>query len=125
MAEFALHRCVEHKYQINEDTGLNEIAAIEYSYEFLDDFVTPKPTLNAFMTDLFRWNHDDKHKRMVEDTHPAEIGLETLSPKAPYTQHTQRDNDSIGDEMILESSDENWLQEKFNQKNHPLELMVS
>ena len=123
MAEFALHRCVEYKYK-SDDKGGSEIVEIEYSYEFLDDFVTPKPTLNAFMADLFRWNRDDKHERMVEeDTHPAEIALETLSsPKIPYTRH---DSESIGDEMILESSDENWLQEKFNQKNHPLELMVS
>ena len=124
VAEFALHRCVECVYE-TDDKGGHEIAKMHYSYEFLDDFVTPKPTLNAFMADVCQWKRD-KHKRMVEEAHPAEIGLEDISPKSPTVQGTQHINDeSARDEPVLESKDEHWLQEKFNQKNHPLELMVS
>ena len=124
MAEFALHRCVERMYA-TDDEGGQKLTKIQYSYEFLDDFVTPKPTLNAFMTDVCAMKRDDRHERMVEDAHPAEIGLDDISPKSPTVLGTQHiDDDSARDEPVLESKDERWLQEKFNQKNHPLELMV-
>ena len=125
MAELALHRCVERKYE-TDDEGGQKPSEIQYSYEFLDDFVTPRPTLNAFLTDVFRWKRDDKHERMIEDAHPAEIGLDDLSPKSPTVQGTQHaDDDNAVDEPELESKDDNWKQEKFDQNNHPLELMVS
>ena len=125
MAELALHRCVERKYETDHE-GSQKITEMQYSYEFLDDFVTPKPTLNALLTDFCQWKRDDTHERMVEDAHPAEIGLDDISPKSPTVQGTQHiDDDDARDEPELESKDDHWMQKKFNQKNHPLELMVS
>ena len=126
MAEVALHRCVECTYQIDEH-GSSEITEICYSYEFLDDFITPKPTLNAFLSDIFHWNSGNKDK-VAKGALSNEITLECNASKStPTVKSPQHINDENAEEKyMLECGDENnWLQEKFNQKNHPLELMVS
>lgn len=124
VAEFALHQCVERFYEA-DDKGCCHIAKIRYSYEFLDDFITPKPSLYAFLADMFRWNHEHKHEK-IEHGLRSEIALGKVEPKSePTVQGTQCvDDEGATDEPKLECDDKNWLQ-KFSQTNHPLELMVS
>ena len=127
MAEVALHRCVECTYQTDEH-GSSEIAEICYSYEFLDDFITPKPTLNAFLSDIFHWNSGNKHDKVAGEVFSNEIALEYNASNSTPTIKRPRhiDDENAEDKHTLECGDKNnWLQEKFNRKNHPLELMVS
>ena len=129
MAQLALHQCVERTYHTDEKCS-NEIAEICYSYEFLDDFVTPKPTVYSFLAEFFRWTPKNKHNEGVETIITNDIALEEVAPKYKPTvqslQHT--DDESAKDESVsMEECEDNcsWMQEKFNPKNHPLELMVS
>ena len=127
MAQVALHRCVERTYYTDEKCS-NEIAEICYSYEFLDDFVTPKPTLNAFLTEFFRWHPESKHSEGAETVIINETALEEMAPKFKPTVESLKctDDESAKDKPLLECGDNYcWLQEKFNKQNHPLELMVS
>ena len=122
VAEIALHRCVERTYQTDEH-GSSEIAEISYSYEFLDDFTTPKPTLIAFLSDIFHCNPWKKRDKVAKDLLSNEIALES-PPTVQNSEHN--DDESAKDETVLESEDAySWLQGKYNRKNHPLELMVS
>ena len=128
MAELALHRCAERTYTTDEKVA-NDIDEITYSYEFLDDFLTPKPTINSFMADIFQWKHEEKDDNMVTEPTPDEIPLTYIPPKAVPTiddSHTlHRDDEGVKDKPVLECEDQNsWLQEKFSLDNHPLELMV-
>ena len=127
MAQLALHRCVECTYYTGERSS-SEIATICYSYEFLDDFVTPKPTVNSFLAECFRSDSKDKHYEGVETIISNGTSLEEISPKFnPTVQSLQYvDEESAKDESMLECGDNcSWLQERFDPKNHPLELMVS
>ena len=123
MAELALHQCVKLAYKTNEE-GTSKISEIHYSYEFLDDFITPKPTLNAVMSDLLVWNPkstpDEEEAVRPTDNAYDDIALKTIQ----YTQHTDDENQM--NKSMFECEDEKyWMQEKYNQANHPLELMVS
>ena len=129
VAQLALHRCVECTYYTDE-TCCNEIAVISYSYEFLDDFVTPKPTVYSFLAEFFRWTLKNKHNEEVETIIANGTALEEMASKYKPTiqslQHT--DDESAKDESVstVECKDNcSWMQQKFNPKNHPLELMVS
>ena len=129
VAEHALHQCVECKYN-PDGKGGSEVTEICYSYEFLDDYVTPKPTLNAFMADIFQWRPEDKHKKMVEEGATDEMAMgEYVPPKSTPTvqglQHIDDETAKDRPKYEREDGDNDWLQQKFNRKNHPLELMVS
>ena len=127
VAELALHQCVDLRYETN-DKGSCEISEITYCYEFLDDFVTPKPTLNAFLADIFRWRPENRHDRIVEEAMKDDIVLENIPTKAtatPTVQSIQHGVDETAKNRLEDSEDDSWLQEKFNRKTHPLELMVS
>ena len=94
----------------------------------MDDFVTPKPTVNAFLAQFFRWDPEGKHSEEAETVIANEIALEEMAPKfTPTVQSLKCTGDeSAKDKQLLECGDNHsWLQEKFNKKNHPLELMVS
>ena len=128
MAELALHRCAQRTYT-TEEKGTNDIHEITYSYEFLDDFLTPRPTFNSFMADIFQWKSKDKDDKMVA-VRTDEIPLTYIPPKSAPTVHDSQllhgDGESVKDDKpVLECEDHNsWLQEKFVLNNHPLELMV-
>ena len=123
-----MHRCVERTYHTDEH-GSSEIAEICYCYEFLDDFITPKPTLNGLLSDIFHWNREaNKDNKMDKDATTDEIALDYVAPKAtPTVQELHRANgESTTLNRLLHGEDEDsWLQKKYNRKNHPLELMVS
>ena len=128
MAELALHRCAERTYTTDEKLA-NDIDEITYSYEFLDDFLTPKPTINSFMADIFQWRHEEKYDNMVTEPTPDEIALTYIPPKAVPTidklQILHRDDEGVKNKPVLECKDQiSWLQEKFSLNNHPLQLMV-
>lgn len=126
MAELALHQCVDVHCETN-DKGSSEITEISFCYEFLDDYRTPRPTLNAFLSDIFRWRKR-RDNNMVEDVTKDEIVLENISSKAvatPTVQDAQHTFDETDYNKLEEHEDDSWLQEKFNRKTHPLELMVS
>ena len=124
MAEVALHRCVVREYD-SEDKDSHQITKIHYSYEFLDDFITVKPSIASFVTDTFQWNHKNTHDRMIDAT---VFQSSEVLPMQSFS--TVQAPDSIGDEktndnVIYECKDgHSWMQEKFNLANHPLELMV-
>ena len=127
MAELALRQCVDVHYEPN-DKGSCEISEITFSYEFLDDYNTPRPTLNAFLTDIFRWYPENKHDKKVEELMSDEMVLENIPTKAtatPTVQDVQHAVDETARNKTVEHEDDSWLQEKFNLKTHPLELMVS
>ena len=128
VAELALHRCAQRTYTTDEKDA-NDIDEITYSYKFLDDFLTPKPTINSFMADIFQWKHKEKNDKMVTEPIPDEIPLMYIPPKAVPTIHNSqtlyKDDVSIKDKPVLKCEDQSsWLQEKFSLNNHPLELMV-
>lgn len=126
VAELALRQCIQREYK-TDDKNHSEIAKIQYSYEFLDDYITPQPTLNAFMSDLFQCKAV-KHNKIVEDALPAEGESENVPlDSIPTVQSPQNvGNENEKDNIVLKCEDaESWMQKKFNQKNHPLELMVS
>ena len=129
MAQLALHRCVERTYYIDGKSS-SEIAVISYSYEFLDDFFTPKPTVYSFLAEIFRWTLKNKHNEGVETIMANDTALEEMAPKYKPTiqslQHTDDESAKDKSVSVVECDDNcSWLQEKFNPKNHPLELMVS
>ena len=127
MAQLALHQCVECTYYTDEKNS-NEIAEICYSYEFLDDFVAPKPTVNGFLSECFRSDSKDKHYAGVETIIPNGTALEEMAPKfSPTVQSLQyADDESAKDKSMFDRGNNfSWLQERFDPKNHPLELMVS
>jgi len=127
-----LNRCVELKYE-KDDKGRNEVKEIHYDYQFLDDYITPQPTLNAFMADMFKWQAaEDKHDEVVGDAeegtrYAEDIPLDDVrssTVKTPTVKSTQYvDSENKEEKKELES--DNWMQPKFDQKNHPLELMVN
>ena len=122
MAEVALHRCVACEYD-SEDKDSCQITKIHYSYEFLDDFITPQPSITAFAADMFRWDHKNASKN-VDDTLQID---EDLQMKSIPTIRDPKDVDdeNINSNMVLEyEKDQSWMQEKFDLKNHPIELMV-
>ena len=127
VAQLALHRCVECTY-CTDGKSSNRIAEICYSYEFLDDFITPKPTVNSFLVEFFGRHAVDKHIEESETIIANQIALEEMAPKyKPTVQSVRYTNDETAkDKPVLECEDNSsWLQEKFDPKNHPLELMVS
>ena len=127
VAQLALHQCVECTY-CTDGKSSSEIATICYSYEFLDDFVTPKPTVNSFLVECFGRHPTDKYNERSETIIPNETALEEIVPKFnPTVQDLQyTDYESAKEQPVSDYGDNYyWLQEKFDPKNHPLELMVS
>ena len=129
VAELALYRCVNQEYRVNEK-GSSEVIKIEYSYEFLDDYVTPQPTLANFIQEKFM---KKKEKPLKLD---ASTIIENLSstqdmPLEPFPNvHKSSHLNNASNEKAKEDTDTNddqdawWLQENYDPENHPLELMV-
>ena len=113
VAELALYRCVHREYEVNEK-GSNEVTKIEYSYEFLDDYVTPQPTLAKFLQDKFTKNEN----LTIFDNGQA-------IPLAPFPSNVVDSSNLTKQDMSDEEDHEDWwLQEVYDPENHPLELMV-
>ena len=112
LAEIALHRCVHRNYKTSEKIG-KEITEIHYSFEFLDDFITPKPSLVKFLSKKLNVSS-------TKDTVQSEVPMNAIpTVKYPYKEITAKE------ESALECEDEeSWMLKNFKQENHPLELMV-
>ena len=109
LAEIALQRCVDRNYETSDNIG-KEITDIHYSFEFLDDFITPKPSLITFINKL--------KVRCTKDTVQCEVPMKAI-PTVPYKEITPTE------ESALECEDaDNWMLKTFKQEYHPLELMV-
>ena len=127
MAKVALHQCVVCEYD-SEDKDSCQITKIHYSYEFLDDFITPQPSITAFVADVFRWNDKNVHKNMAEAVIQNEMYCEDSPMKSIPTIRDPKntDGENINSNLVLQcENDQRWMQEKFNLENHPIELMVS
>jgi len=115
VAELALYRCVHREYEVNEK-GSNEVTKIEYSYEFLDDYVTPQPTLAKFLQDKFI----KKENSTIFDNR-QDIPLTPLPSNVVGSSDLTKEKEDMSDEGDRENW---WLQEAYDPENHPLELMV-
>ena len=123
VAQLALHQCVERTYY-TDGNGCSKIATICYSYEFLDDFVTPKPTVKSFLAEFFQQYPSKGNETIMTNETPYEEMETKFKPTVQCLQHA--DDESAKEMSLLECEDNcSWEQEKFNPNNHPLELMVS
>ena len=128
VAQVALSRCVEREYDVQHN-DICEVTKIHYLYEFLDDFITPQPTVAAFMADVFQWNHKETLENTIEtptledEKFSEDIQMQSI----PTVQDpTNSIDERVKAKPMLECEDgQFWMQEKFNLQNHPLELMVS
>ena len=112
LAEIALQRCVHRNYKTNEKRS-KEVTEIHYSFEFLDDFIIPKPPLITCISDML------KRKSKKDDTVHCEVPMTAIpTVQYPYEEMAK-------DESVLECEDaESWMLKNFTSENHPLELMV-
>ena len=129
VAEVALYRCVNRESMVNSK-GSNEATKIEYSYEFLEDYVTPQPTLANFIQDKFTKEKEQPPKidtstvyENPSSTH--DMPLESFSNVQNFSHSNNTSQENV--EEDTETNDDQdawWLQEKYDPENHPLELMV-
>jgi len=128
VAELALYRCVNQEYMVN-DKGSNIVTKIEYSYEFLDDYVTPQPTLANFIQDKFMKKKKEQPLKFDASTIIENLSSTQDTSLEPFPNvHNSSHLNNASDEKAKEDTDDDqdawWLQENYDPENHPLELMV-
>jgi len=118
VAEVALYHCVHREYTTN-NKGSREVTKIEYSFEFLDDFVTPEPKISM----LLSWKNN---KDTVTEDSNEDVPLKPIPTiqGPPSLAVTSQEDCSVESAMGGVEDQESWLQEKYDPSNHPLELMV-
>ena len=126
VAEVALHHCVHREYTETEKGG-SEVSKIEYSFEFLDDFMTPVPTMSMYLN-MLPWRKTNQANQF-EDTMDRDSARDVPLKPIPTVQGppylaVSSPVDSFENPINGCEGEESWLQEKFDPQNHPLELMV-
>ena len=111
--------------------GSNEVTKIEYSYEFLDDYITPQPTLAKFVQDKvgLSANQTSIFENSAIFNTAQDIPLVSLPNDVLGSSHlanTLKESTNIKEDMddAEEYNEDWWLQEMYDPENHPLELMV-
>jgi len=124
VAEVALHRCVHREYEVN-DKGSCEVTRIEYSYEFLDDFITPEPSMSTFVN-MLSWKKKEQADELMtsNSTHDIPLSPVPTVQGPPYIAVTSQEDWTVESAIGGSEGQESWLQEQYDPSNHPLELMV-
>ena len=127
VAEVALYHCVQREYTIN-DKGSSEVTKIEYSYEFLDDYFTPVPTMSMFVNQMSPWKNkkETDFEGSIAQNSNCDVPLKPIPTVQgpPYVAVSSEDLRHLENVMGNNDGQESWLQEKYDSQNHPLELMV-
>jgi len=128
VAELALYRCVNREYEVN-DKGSRKVTKIEYSYEFLEDYVTPQPTLTNFIQDRFMKKNEQPLQfhapTILENPFTTQDKALEPFPNVQNSSHLGNNNVNMEEETATDDEQESWwLQENYDTENHPLELMV-